>query len=200
MTLLRSYPSRDALDRPPSRAVDVVVFLAAAVLLGVIARVSSGVNVPFDATSAPSRVSTDPAQLPYYAARSLLRMFIALGLSLLFTFVYATAAARLRRAREGDAADPGHPAVGADPRVSVGDGHRRSSPCFRARCSGLECASIFAIFTSQAWNMTFGFYHSLVSQPRELDEAARMLRLTRWQRFWQRRCAQRHDPRWSGTA
>ena len=49
---------------------------------------------------------------------------------------------------------------------------------------GLECASIFAIFTSQAWNMTFAFYHSLSSQPRDLDEAARNLRLSRWQRFW----------------
>jgi NitT/TauT family transport system permease protein len=49
---------------------------------------------------------------------------------------------------------------------------------------GLECASVFAIFTSMAWNMTFAFYHSLVSQPRDLDEAARVLRLTRWQRFW----------------
>ena len=49
---------------------------------------------------------------------------------------------------------------------------------------GLECAAIFAIFTSQAWNMTFSFYHSLVSQPRELDEAARLFRLTKWQRFW----------------
>ena len=43
---------------------------------------------------------------------------------------------------------------------------------------------MFAIFTSMAWNMTFAFYHSLVSQPRDLDEAARIMRLTRWQRFW----------------
>ena len=49
---------------------------------------------------------------------------------------------------------------------------------------GVECAAVFAIFTSQAWNMTFAFYHSLVTQPRELDEAARVLRLTQWQRFW----------------
>ena len=49
---------------------------------------------------------------------------------------------------------------------------------------GLGCASVFAIFTSMAWNMTFAFYHSLVSQPRDLDEASRILRLTRWQRFW----------------
>ena len=49
---------------------------------------------------------------------------------------------------------------------------------------GLECASIFAIFTSQAWNMTFAFYQSLIAQPRDLDEASRLLRLSRWQRFW----------------
>jgi len=49
----------------------------------------------------------------------------------------------------------------------------------------VECASIFAIFTSQAWNMAFAFYQSLTTQPRELDEVARVLRLTRWQRFWQ---------------
>src|SRR5664279_66477 len=49
---------------------------------------------------------------------------------------------------------------------------------------GLELAAIFVIFTSQAWNMTFSFYHSLISQPSELEEAARMYRLTKWQRFW----------------
>jgi len=44
---------------------------------------------------------------------------------------------------------------------------------------GLECASIFAIFTSQAWNMTFAFYQSLITQPHDLDEASRLLRLSR---------------------
>ena len=34
-------------------------------------------------------MSTKASDLPYYAARSLLRMFIALGLSVVFTFVYA---------------------------------------------------------------------------------------------------------------
>ena len=183
MTLLRSYPSRDVLNRPSSRAVDIVVFLAAAVLLGVIARVSSGMNVPFDETSAPSTVSTDPAQLPYYAARSLLRMFAALGLSLVFTFVYATAAARLRRAQKVmlPVLDilQSVPILGFLSVTITG-----FIALFPGSQLGLECASIFAIFTSQAWNMTFAFYHSLSSQPRDLDEAARNLRLSRWQRFW----------------
>jgi NitT/TauT family transport system permease protein len=183
MTLLRSYPSRDALARPASRGVDIVVFLGAAVLLGVVVRVSSGIDVPFDATSAPATVSTDPAQLPYYAARSLLRMFAALGLSLLFTFVWATAAARLRRAQKVmlpilDILQS-VPILGFLSVTITG-----FIALFPGSQLGLECASIFAIFTSQAWNMTFAFYHSLSSQPRELDEAARNLRLSRWQRFW----------------
>ena len=183
MTLLRPYSARTALDRPPSRTVTIVVFLAAAVLMWVIVQVSSGINVPFDETTAPSRVSTDPARLPYYAARSLLRMFAALGVSLVFTFVYATAAARLRRAQKVmlpilDILQS-VPILGFLSVTITG-----FIALFPGSQLGLECASIFAIFTSQAWNMTFAFYQSLSSQPRELDEAARNLRLSRWQRFW----------------
>ncbi|RZL84649.1 MAG: ABC transporter permease subunit [Rhodococcus sp. (in: high G+C Gram-positive bacteria)] len=183
MNVLRSYPTRDVLDRPRARWADVAVFLGAAVLLWLIIEVSSGLNVPFDETTAPSTVSTDPAQLPYYAARSLLRMFIALGLSLVFTFVYATTAARSRRARKVmlpllDILQS-VPILGFLSVTITG-----FIALFPGSQLGLECASIFAIFTSQAWNMTFAFYHSLSSQPRELDEAARNLRLSRWQRFW----------------
>ena len=49
---------------------------------------------------------------------------------------------------------------------------------------GVEAASIFAIFTSQAWNMAFSFTRSLTSEPTELDEAARSLQLTRWPARW----------------
>ncbi|MEV6769548.1 ABC transporter permease subunit [Nocardia sp. NPDC051030] len=180
---LRSYPTRGVLDRPRSRWADVAVFLAAAVLIWIAVRVSAGMNVPFDQSTAPSTVSTDPLELPYYAARSLLRMFAALGLSILFTFVYATAAARLPRAEKVmlPALDilQSVPILGFLSVTITG-----FIALFQGSSLGLECASIFAIFTSQAWNMTFAFHHSLVSQPRELDEAARNLRLSRWQRFW----------------
>ena len=49
---------------------------------------------------------------------------------------------------------------------------------------GVECAAIFAIFTSQAWNMTFSVYQSLRTVPGELIEAARMYHLSPWRRFW----------------
>jgi NitT/TauT family transport system permease protein len=183
MTLLRTFPTRGALTRPPRGAADVVVFLGAAALLWAMVRVAHGTTVPFNPDNAPSSVSTDPAELPYYAARSLLRMFVALGLSVLFTFVYATAAARLRRAEKVllpllDILQS-VPILGFLSVTITG-----FIALFPGSQLGLECASVFAIFTSQAWNMTFAFYHSLVSQPRELDEAARLMRLSRWQRFW----------------
>lgn len=183
MTLLRAYPSRAALDRPRSRAADVLVFVGAAGLIWLLVRISAGMAAPFDENDAPTAVSTDPGELPYYAARSLLRMFAALGLATVFTFVYATAAARLRRARTVllpllDIAQS-VPILGFLSITVAG-----FIALFPGSQLGLEFASIFAIFTSQAWNMTFAFYYSLAAQPRELDEASRNLRLSRWQRFW----------------
>ncbi len=55
---------------------------------------------------------------------------------------------------------------------------------FPGKVMGVELAAIFAIFTSQAWNMTFSFYQSLKTVPRDLDEASQSFRLTSWQRFW----------------
>ena len=55
---------------------------------------------------------------------------------------------------------------------------------FPGQVLGVELAAVFAIFTSQAWNMTFSFYQSLKTVPRDLDEASRSFRLSPWQRFW----------------
>jgi NitT/TauT family transport system permease protein len=162
---------------------DVVVVAALLALLFGLLRLAPALNAPFLPKTAPSTISTDPANLPYYAVRSLLRMFAALILSVLFTFVYATAAARLRRAEKvlipvldilQSVPVLGFLSVTVTAFINLFPGSEL----------GLECASIFAIFTSMAWNMTFAFYHSLVSQPRDLDEAARIMRLTRWERFW----------------
>jgi NitT/TauT family transport system permease protein len=181
--MLRTFPTRGVLARPARSVADVVVFLGAVALLWLLVRVAHGVDVPFDPATAPSAISTDPAELPYYAARSLLRMFTALALSVLFTFVYATAAARLRRTEKVllPVLDilQSVPILGFLSVTITG-----FIALFPGSELGLECASVFAIFTSQAWNMTFAFYYSLTSQPRELDEAARLMRLSRWQRFW----------------
>ena len=183
MVSLASVPARAAARPIRSRTADVAVFVGTAALVWLLVRVASGASVPWTVDTAPPSVSTDPANLPYYAARSLLRMFIALGASIVFTFVYATAAARSRRAEKVliPALDvlQSVPILGFLSITVTG-----FIALFPGSQLGLECASIFAIFTSQAWNMTFAFYYSLKSQPRDLDEASRLLRLSRWQRFW----------------
>jgi NitT/TauT family transport system permease protein len=109
-------------------------------------------------------------------------MFIALAFSTVFTFVYGYAAARNRRAERllvplldilQSVPVLGFLSVTVTAFIAL----------FRGSLLGLEAASIFAIFTGQAWNMTFSFYQSLRSVPRELDEMATLYRLSRWERF-----------------
>jgi NitT/TauT family transport system permease protein len=152
-------------------------------LLYAAVRLGRSMDVAFLPERASEQVSISPAHLPYYAARSLLRMFIALGASIVFALVYGVAAARSRRA--GKVLVPlldvlqSVPVLGFLSITVTG-----FLALFPGSSLGLEAASIFAIFTAQAWNLAFSFYHSLIVQSRDLDEASRMLRLTRWQRFW----------------
>ena len=182
MSAQRTFPSRGALRRLPFGALDVAVLCAVLVGLYVLVRVGRGATVSFAPTHVMT-ISTDPSHRPYYAARSLLRMFVALGLSTLFALSYGYAAARSRRAEKVLI-----PLLDVLQSVPVLGFLSVTVTAFIAlfphSLLGLECASVFAIFTAQAWNMTFSFYHSLHSLPRELDEASRMLRMTRWQRYW----------------
>jgi NitT/TauT family transport system permease protein len=157
----------------------------ALILAGMIAVVSAsrGMTMPLEAAQS-SVISLDYAELPYYALRTTLRMFAAIGCSLLFTLTYATFAAKSRRAE-----------LVLIPFLDV----LQSVPIlgflsftvtfflglFPGSTLGAECAAIFAIFTSQAWNMAFSFYQSLRSVPRELDEVANSFMLSPWQKFWQ---------------
>ncbi|WP_327354559.1 ABC transporter permease [Streptomyces sp. NBC_01304] len=162
--------------------VDFAVAAAVLVLGYLILQVGKGTTVSFNPAHVPD-VDTSPSQLPYYGARSLLRMFIALAASVLFTFVYAYAAARSRRLERIliPALDilQSVPVLGFLTIAVTG-----FIALFPGSLLGLECASIFAIFTSQAWNMTFGFYQTLTSLPRELDEVSRSFGFTKWMRFW----------------
>lgn len=128
-------------------------------------------------------ISLHPSVLPFYAARTVMRMLIALVFSLLFTFTFATWAAKSQRAEKL-----------IIPIIDV----LQSVPIlgflsvtvagfiglFPGSLLGPECAAIFAIFTSQAWNMALGFYQTVRSVPAEVREAARMFHLSPWQCFW----------------
>ncbi len=128
-------------------------------------------------------VSLDPANLPEYALRTTLRMLAALVGSLVFTLVYGTIAAKSRRAEL--VLVPILDILQSVPVLSyISFTVLFFMSLFPGKVAGAELAAIFAIFTSQAWNMTFSFYQSLRTIPRDLDEASRGFRFSAWQRFW----------------
>src|ERR1700760_3005753 len=128
-------------------------------------------------------VSLDPGNLPLYALRTTMRMLLAIVCSIIFTFIYAALAAKSRRAE-----------MVLIPLLDI----LQSVPIlgfltftvvffmnlFPGRVMGAELACVFAIFTSQAWNMTFSMYQSMRNVPKDLEEATQSFHLSGWQRFW----------------
>jgi NitT/TauT family transport system permease protein len=175
------HPALTERRRLPNVWDAAAILCVIAVLIGV-AHEAQGTFVRITAPEALT-VTLDPANLPAYAVRTTMRMFAALLASLLFTFTYATAAAKSRRA-----------ALILIPILDI----LQSVPIlgfltftvvffmslFPGRVLGLELAAIFAIFTSQAWNMAFSLYQSLKTVPADLKEASDSFHLTGWQRYW----------------
>ena len=176
-----SYASLTARGLVPNRW-DIVAFPLVFGLLLLAAKGAHETLAPLSALKEPV-VSLDPVNLPEYALRTTLRMLAAMVASLLFTVTYGTLAAKSRRAE-----------LVLVPLLDI----LQSVPVlgyisftvvffmslFPGRVAGAEAAAIFAIFTSQAWNMTFSFYQSLRTVPRDLQEATRSFRFSAWQRFW----------------
>src|SRR6201986_932855 len=128
-------------------------------------------------------VTLDPSNLPLYALRTTMRMLLAIVCSTVFTFLYAALAAKSRRAE-----------MVLIPLLDI----LQSVPIlgfltftvvffmnlFPGRVLGAELACVFAIFTSQAWNMTFSMYQSMRNVPKDLEEATQSFHLSGWQHFW----------------
>jgi NitT/TauT family transport system permease protein len=161
---------------------DIVVFIIIAGVFVALAHGARQMGAPLAGLDV-APVTLDPANLPEYALRTTLRMFAAIIASLLFTFVVATLAAKSRKAE-----------LVIVPALDI----LQSVPVlgfltftvvffmglFPGSQLGAECAAIFAIFTSQAWNMAFSFYQSLRTIPGDLDEVSRHFQLSPWLRFW----------------
>jgi NitT/TauT family transport system permease protein len=161
---------------------DVIAALLVLGLLVFLAEASRDLLAPLSELQAQP-VSLAPQRLPEYAARTTLRLFAALGISILFTLTYATLAAKSRRAELlllplldilQSVPILGFISVTVVFFMSLAPG----------RILGAELAAVFAIFTSQAWNMAFSFYQSLRTVPVELIEASRVFRLSGWMHFW----------------
>ena len=175
------HPALTQGRRSPNLWDAAAIVCVFAALIGV-AHEARGTFMPISAPHALA-VSLNPANLPDYAVRTTMRMFAALVASLLFTFTFATAAAKSRRA-----------SLVLIPILDI----LQSVPIlgfltftvvffmnlFPGQVLGLELAAIFAIFTSQAWNMAFSLYQSLKTVPADLIEASDSFHLTAWQRYW----------------
>lgn len=161
--------------------VDIAVLLGLLLLFWVVGSLGRDMFTPFS-EYAPPEVTLQYSHIPYYLARSTLRMFIAYFFSLAFTLSVGWVAAHSLKARSIilPAIDilQSVPVLGFLSATVTG-----FMSLFPGSLMGLELASIFAIFTGQVWNMTFGFYHSLVTIPKDLSEAASAFGLSRWQRF-----------------
>jgi len=175
-----SPPALGRLPRPNIwDAVALILIVGAMVAIAYGARQTEAPLTSLDI--AP--VSLDPWHLPLYALRTTLRMLAAIVCSLIFTFGYSALAAKSRRAE-----------MVMIPMLDI----LQSVPIlgfltftvvffmnlFPGRVLGAELACVFAIFTSQAWNMTFSMYQSLRNVPKDLEEASQSFHLSGWQRFW----------------
>ncbi len=177
----REFLPRQTVDAPPNRWdwALLPLVLAGVVLLAYGAQQMAQLFHVGDVLP----VSLDPWQLPYYLLRTTLRMAIAMGLALVFSAVFAVLAAKYRLAERVlvpllDMLQS-IPILGFLSITVTG-----FIALFPGSLLGVECAAIFAIFTSQAWNMAFSLYQSLRTVPAELQEAARVFQLSGWQRFW----------------
>lgn len=179
---MKPLPQPEALRQARFGWPDLLVILAVLTMLGLLAHLGSEAMGSFQPPEVSPAVSLDPRNLPEYAGRSSLRMFIALACSTLFTLLYGSLAAHNRRAETvlvplldilQSVPVLGFLSISVSGFIAL----------FPGSLLGLEAASIFAIFTSQVWNMTFSFYQSLRTVPRELTEATTLYRLSRWQRF-----------------
>lgn len=161
---------------------DVIAFPLIICLIAMIAVGFHQTMMPI-ASLKTQAISLDPANLPEYAMRTTLRMLVAMVVSLLFTLVYGTLAAKSRRAEK--VLVPMLDILQSVPVLGyISFTVTFFIALFPGRVLGVELAAIFALFTSQAWNMTFSFYQSLRTVPRDLEEVSRGFHLSPWQRFW----------------
>ncbi|KAK4536708.1 hypothetical protein CDCA_CDCA09G2733 [Cyanidium caldarium] len=173
---------RLALPSLSSWAVRDVLALVAllAVVYAMASTCSRAVGMRYDASIV---ISSSAAVLPSYALQSLTRIVVAYGISLIFSLVYAYIAYRATFAAQilllAIDVLQSIPLLAFVPSAVLG-----LIALFPGQRLGVELAAILLLFTSMAWNMLLGFYQSLISIPRDLDEAAQVFRLSAWRRFW----------------
>ena len=165
--------------RTTSRWVDVAIFAILGGFTYGLMRTATRWSAPLDSGT---QIDLGKIHLPLYAAYSTLRMSLAYVISLVFSLAYAKIAVASRSAERVmipllDILQS-IPILSFMPAVVLG-----MAALIPGRTVGLELAAILLIFTSQAWNMAFSFHQSLLTIPRELNEASTVYQLSPWRRF-----------------
>ena len=158
--------------------LDIIIFLGLASILYL--AISPGIRG--NVSTSGIQISTDIKNLPIYVAKSVGRMTAAYILSLIFTLIYGYIAAHNEKAEKimVPVLDilQSIPVLSFLPAVVLG-----LIAVFPNNNVGLELSCIILIFTGQAWNMTFSFYHSIKILPKDLQEASGVFGLNKWQNF-----------------
>lgn len=161
---------------------DLLAFMLVLLMLLALAYAGEQMRMPFH-LGQPIHISLSVRMLPFYASETVFRMFIALGLSFLFSLSVGALAAKNERA--GKLLIPLIDILQSVPILGyLSVTLAAFIALFPNSLMGPECAAIFVVFTSQVWNMTLSFYQSLRTIPTELLEATQIYRLSGWQRFW----------------
>lgn len=180
MNPLLFFPHRET-GAPFNRWDWVFLSLVCAALF-LLAYGGSQMKQPY-ALGEPLPMSLDPWHLPYYVLRTSIRMFLALAASLTFACLFASVAAKYRLAER--LMIPLLDVLQSIPILGfLSITVAAFIALFPGDLLGVECAAIFAIFTSQAWNMAFSLFQSFRSVPQDLREAAKVFHLSGWQQFF----------------
>jgi NitT/TauT family transport system permease protein len=159
--------------------VDLAVAIGVMGLLYGILNVASEWSASHEAAV---QIDLSPWALPRYTFFSLSRGLIAYVISLSFTLVYGYWAAKDEIAAR--VLIPLLDILQSIPVLAFLPGLLLALDALFPRNNvGLELAAILMIFTGQAWNMTFSFYHSVRAVPADQQDAATVYRFNWWQRL-----------------
>lgn len=182
MALINYFGKKDLSISKGSLVLDMAVLLTIVLMLFVLSAVASDMWGVYEVGDS-IEIDLSPMALPYYAVRTIMRMFIALLFSLLFAFGVGSWAAKSQAAEKIII-----PVIDVLQSIPV-IGFLEVSfiwfiYAFKGRFLGPEMASIFAVFVSQVWNLILSYYQSLKVMPKDLDEVMKIYQLTPWQRFF----------------
>lgn len=179
---INAYSKNEVTSWPIPNYWDLVAMIIVFAIILILAWGAKQMALPYK-IGETIPISLGISHLPGYALRTVLRLFIAMAFSLLFTFSVGTLAAKNKHAER--LIIPMIDILQSIPVLTFLSITLASFiMLFKGSMLGPECAAIFCVFTGQVWNMTFSFYQSMRTVPEDLNEAATMFRLNAWQKFW----------------